>query len=105
MTEPRTLLQSIWDDHIVQTSEDGTQLLYVDRILPHEISSPQAFEALRAAGLKLRRPETVLGVAGHVSYVRLQSTASRRAESSPGERGKALELVGPAGLEPATKGL
>ncbi len=65
MSRPRTLFKKIWDDHVIQTLEDGTCLLYVDRILLHEISSPQAFEALRTAGAKIRRPETVLGVADH----------------------------------------
>ena len=65
MTRPRTLFEKIWDDHVIQALEDGNCLLYVDRILLHEISSPQAFEALRAVGAKLRRPETVLGVADH----------------------------------------
>ncbi|WP_462319983.1 3-isopropylmalate dehydratase large subunit [Halochromatium sp.] len=63
--QPRTLLDTIWDDHIVRTDEHGTALLYIDRQLVHEVTSPQAFEGLRLAGRKPRRPEANLAVPDH----------------------------------------
>ncbi len=62
---PRTLFQKIWDDHIVDRSADGTCLIYIDRHLVHEVTSPQAFEGLRMAGRKVRRPEATLAVCDH----------------------------------------
>ena len=56
MTAPRTLYDKIWDDHVVDVGPDGTALLYIDRHLVHEVTSPQAFEGLRLAGRRLRRP-------------------------------------------------
>ena len=49
MSKPRTLFEKIWDDHVVERSEDGTCLIYIDRHLVHEVTSPQAFEGLRMA--------------------------------------------------------
>ena len=62
---PRTLFDKIWDSHVVHRQEDGTCLLYIDRHLVHEVTSPQAFEGLRMAGRKVRRPEATLAVADH----------------------------------------
>ena len=62
---PRTLYQKIWDAHVVRRQDDGTCLLYIDRHLVHEVTSPQAFEALRNAGRKVRRPEATLATADH----------------------------------------
>ena len=62
---PRTLYDKIWDDHLVSTDEDGTSLLYIDRHLVHEVTSPQAFEGLRIAGRKVRHPERTLAVVDH----------------------------------------
>ena len=62
---PKTLYDKIWDDHLVQEDEDGTALLYVDRHLVHEVTSPQAFEGLRIEGRKVRRPELTLAVPDH----------------------------------------
>jgi 3-isopropylmalate/(R)-2-methylmalate dehydratase large subunit len=64
-TAPRTLFQKIWDDHIIERSDDGTCLIYIDRHLVHEVTSPQAFEGLRAAKRKVRRPENTLAVVDH----------------------------------------
>ncbi len=61
----RTLYDKIWDDHVVHTSEDGTCLLYIDRHLVHEVTSPQAFEGLRMAGRKVRAPEKTIAVPDH----------------------------------------
>lgn len=61
----KTLFDKIWDAHLVHTQEDGTSLIYIDRHLVHEVTSPQAFEGLRVAGRKVRRPDAVLAVADH----------------------------------------
>ena len=65
MTTPKTLYDKIWDDHLVDTQEDGTCLLYNDRHLVHEVTSPQAFEGLRMTGRKPRAPEKTLAVVDH----------------------------------------
>ena len=65
MTAPRTLYDKIFDDHIVDRQEDGTCLLYIDRHLVHEVTSPQAFEGLRMSGRKVRQPEKTLAVVDH----------------------------------------
>jgi 3-isopropylmalate/(R)-2-methylmalate dehydratase large subunit len=62
---PRTLYDKIWDDHLVDQQPDGTCLLYVDRHLVHEVTSPQAFEGLRLAGRKVRAPQKTLAVVDH----------------------------------------
>ncbi|MBA4490625.1 3-isopropylmalate dehydratase large subunit [Paracoccus sp. S1E-3] len=62
---PRTLYDKIWDAHIVDTTEDGTSILYIDRHLVHEVTSPQAFEGLRMAGRKVRRPDQTIAVPDH----------------------------------------
>ena len=61
----KTLYDKIWDDHVVHEAEDGTCLLYIDRHLVHEVTSPQAFEGLRMAGRKVRAPEKTLAVVDH----------------------------------------
>ena len=63
--KPRTLYDKIWDDHLVDIQPDGTCLLYIDRHLVHEVTSPQAFEGLRASGRKVRAPEKTLAVVDH----------------------------------------
>src|SRR4051794_4898198 len=65
MANPRTLFDKIWDSHVVDRQEDGTCLIYIDRHLVHEVTSPQAFEGLRMAGRKVRRPDLTLAVADH----------------------------------------
>ena len=62
---PLTLYDKIWNEHLVHQQEDGTALLYVDRHLIHEVTSPQAFEGLRAANRKVRQPNLTLAVADH----------------------------------------
>ncbi|MXP25565.1 3-isopropylmalate dehydratase large subunit [Altererythrobacter indicus] len=61
----RTLYEKIWDAHVVERRDDGTCLIFIDRHLIHEVTSPQAFEALRLSGRKLRRPELMLAVPDH----------------------------------------
>ncbi|TWB23932.1 3-isopropylmalate dehydratase large subunit [Nitrospirillum bahiense] len=65
MGKPRTLYDKIWDSHVVHRQEDGTCVLYIDLHLVHEVTSPQAFEGLRMAGRKVRRPSATLAVADH----------------------------------------
>src|SRR5438477_4342849 len=65
MAKPRTLYDKIWDDHLVDEQPDGTCLLYIDRHLVHEVTSPQAFEGLRATGRQVRAPEKTLAVVDH----------------------------------------
>ncbi|MFN3388361.1 MAG: 3-isopropylmalate dehydratase large subunit [Allosphingosinicella sp.] len=73
MSAARTLYEKIWDAHVVERRPDGTCLVYIDRHLVHEVTSPQAFEGLRAAGRKVRRPDLTLAVADH----NLPTTAPR----------------------------
>ncbi len=61
----RTLYDKIWDEHVVHTEEDGTSILYIDRHLVHEVTSPQAFEGLREAGRKVWRVSSIVATADH----------------------------------------
>jgi len=78
MTKPRTLYEKIWDAHVVERRPDGTCLIYIDRHLIHEVTSPQAFEGLRAAGRAVRRPDLTLAVPDH----NLPTTARRAPDGS-----------------------
>ena len=62
---PKTLFDKVWDAHVVERLEDGTCVLYIDRHLVHEVTSPQAFEGLRAAGRRVRRPDATIAVTDH----------------------------------------
>jgi 3-isopropylmalate/(R)-2-methylmalate dehydratase large subunit len=62
---PRTLFDKVWDAHVVDRMEDGTCVLYIDRHLVHEVTSPQAFEGLRLAGRRVRRPDATVAVVDH----------------------------------------
>ncbi|PZU15724.1 MAG: 3-isopropylmalate dehydratase large subunit [Citromicrobium sp.] len=64
-SRPRTLYEKIWDAHLVESRPDGTAILYIDRHLIHEVTSPQAFDGLRAAGRPVRRPDLTLAVPDH----------------------------------------
>ncbi len=64
-SKPRTLYEKIWDTHVIEQRDDGTCLIFIDRHLVHEVTSPQAFEALRLNGRKVRRPELTLAVPDH----------------------------------------
>jgi 3-isopropylmalate/(R)-2-methylmalate dehydratase large subunit len=68
---PRTLYEKIWEAHVVQQRDDGTALVYIDRHLVHEVTSPQAFDGLRANGRRVRRPDLTLAVPDH----NIQTTA------------------------------
>src|SRR5258708_1367993 len=65
MSKPTTLYDKIWNDHLVHEADDGNCLLYIDRHLVHEVTSPQAFEGLRATGRKVHAPEKTLAVVDH----------------------------------------
>ena len=65
MSAPKTLYDKIWADHLVDEAEDGTCLIYIDRHLVHEVTSPQAFEGLRLTGRTVRAPEKTLAVVDH----------------------------------------
>jgi len=65
MTAPRTLFEKVWDTHVVHQAAGGPALLYVDLHLVHEVTSPQAFEGLRLAGRRVRRPERTLATVDH----------------------------------------
>jgi 3-isopropylmalate/(R)-2-methylmalate dehydratase large subunit len=73
-TKPRTLFDKIWDSHVVERLPDGTCILYIDRHLVHEVTSPQAFEGLRMAGRRVRRPDATIAVVDH----NVPTTADRR---------------------------
>ncbi len=64
-SKPRTLYEKIWDDHVVETRPDGTSLIYIDRHLVHEVTSPQAFAGLAREGRTVRRPDLTLAVPDH----------------------------------------
>ncbi|MEA3264051.1 MAG: 3-isopropylmalate dehydratase large subunit [Pseudomonadota bacterium] len=95
-SQPRTLYQKIWDAHTVETRDDGTALIFIDRHLVHEVTSPQAFEALRVAGRKVRRPDLTLAVPDH----NLPTTARRTAS---GARVPIADLESAAQLEALEK--
>ena len=78
-TRPRTLYEKIWDAHVVERRDDGTCLIYIDRHLVHEVTSPQAFEALRLYGRKVRRPDLTLAVPDHnlPTTARLDASGAR----------------------------
>src|ERR1700691_2419614 len=65
MAKPRTLYDKIWEDHLVDQEPDGTALIYIDRHLVHEVTSPQAFEGLRLSGRKVHSPDKTLCVVDH----------------------------------------
>ena len=63
--KPRTLFDKIWDYHLINTQDDGASLIYIDRHLVHEVTSPQAFEGLRLSGRSVNSPHRTLAVADH----------------------------------------
>ncbi len=81
MANPRTLYDKIWDDHVIETS-GGASLIYIDRHLIHEVTSPQAFEGLRMAGRRVRAPEKTLAVVDH----NIQTTDRSKGIADPESR-------------------
>jgi 3-isopropylmalate/(R)-2-methylmalate dehydratase large subunit len=99
-SRPRTLYEKIWDAHVVETRDDGTALLFIDRHLVHEVTSPQAFEALRLSGRKVRRPDLTLAGPDHnlPTTARLDAIGRRIpiADSASATQLAALEVNAPA---------
>ncbi|WP_416906850.1 MAG: 3-isopropylmalate dehydratase large subunit [Polymorphobacter sp.] len=77
----RTLYQKLWDDHVVAERADGTTLLYIDRHLAHEVSTPQSFEILRTRGRTVRRPQTHVAVPDHAVSTRSRSLGGGEARA------------------------
>ena len=65
MASPRTLFDKIWESHVIAPQGEGTYLIYIDLHLIHEVTTPQAFEGLKLAGRKVRRPDATMAVADH----------------------------------------
>ena len=65
MSKPRTLFEKVWDEHVICEPSDQPPLIYIDLHLVHEVTSPQAFDGLRAAGRKVRRPERTIATVDH----------------------------------------
>ena len=65
MDSPKTLFDKVWDNHMVGKLDSGQSILYIDRHLVHEVTSPQAFEGLNLKNRNVRRPDLTLGVADH----------------------------------------
>ena len=85
MTQASTLYQKIWDAHVVSRRDDGTCLIFIDRHLVHEVTSPQAFAGLKANGRKVRRPDLTLAVPDHnlPTTARLDATGARLPIADP----------------------
>src|ERR1044071_6459701 len=86
---PRTLFEKIWNAHVVRQAEDQPTLLYIDRHLIHEVTSPQAFDGLRVAGRRVRRPDLTLAVPDHNVPTTRRTTAD----------GRRLPIADPASAE------
>ena len=91
---PQTLYEKIWDAHVVDRRDDGTCLIYIDRHLVHEVTSPQAFEGLRAAGRRVRRPDLTLAVPDHnlPTTPRRDAAGSRLPIADPASAGQLAAL-------------
>ncbi|CAN5210904.1 3-isopropylmalate dehydratase large subunit [soil metagenome] len=100
MTKPTTLYEKIWNAHVIDRREDGTCLIYIDRHLVHEVTSPQAFEGLRLAGRPVRRPDLTLAVPDHnlPTTARLDANGQRIpiADVESAQQLAALEANAPA---------
>src|SRR6186713_1941227 len=99
-SKPRTLYEKIWDAHVIERREHDTSLIFIDRHLVHEVTSPQAFEALRLNGRKVRRPELTLAVPDHnlPTTARIDADGNRVPIADAESRGQleALEHNAPA---------
>ncbi len=99
-SKPQTLYEKIWNAHVVDRRDDGTCLIYIDRHLVHEVTSPQAFEGLRAAGRTVRRPDLTLAVPDHnlPTTARLDAAGKRIPIADPesAQQLAALEANAPA---------
>ncbi len=93
-SKPRTLYEKIWDEHVIERRDDGTCLIFIDRHLVHEVTSPQAFEALRLNGRKVRHPELTLAVPDHnlPTTPRLDAAGNRVPIADPESRDQLAAL-------------
>ncbi len=93
-SKPRTLYEKIWDEHVIERRDDGTCLIFIDRHLVHEVTSPQAFEALRMNGRKVRHPELTLAVPDHnlPTTPRLDAAGNRVPIADPESRDQLAAL-------------
>ena len=93
-SKPRTLFEKIWDEHVIERRDDGTCLIFIDRHLVHEVTSPQAFEALRMTGRKVRHPELTLAVPDHnlPTTPRLDAAGNRVPIADPESRDQLAAL-------------
>lgn len=100
MAQAKTLYEKIWDAHVVDQRDDGTAIIFIDRHLVHEVTSPQAFEGLRMAGRKVRRPDLTLAVPDHnvPTTPRVDAQGNRLPIEDPESRAQleALERNAPA---------
>ena len=94
MTKARTLYEKIWDAHVVARRDDGTCLIFIDRHLVHEVTSPQAFAGLKANGRKVRRPELTLAVPDHnvPTTARVDASGNRLPIADPESAGQLVAL-------------
>ena len=102
--QPQTLYDKLWSSHVVREESDGTALIYIDRHLVHEVTSPQAFEGLKLAGRKPWRIESVVATADHNTPTRnwdqgIQDPARYGAMLAPG-----FELAAPLALVASSPG-
>ena len=85
--EPKTLFDKIWDSHVVQSIEDGPDVLYIDQHYIHEVTSPQAFNGLKERGIPVFRPEKTLATADHnIPTDKSGQTYQGRAVKEPGRQ-------------------
>ena len=91
-TPPQTLFDKLWQSHLVDQTEDGESLIYVDRHLVYEVTSPQAFEGLRLSGRKPWRPETTMAVADHNVPTTAAQRTSLEAIADPLSRAQVRQL-------------
>ncbi|MCI0465910.1 MAG: aconitase family protein, partial [Beijerinckiaceae bacterium] len=89
MGKARTLYDKIWDDHLVHAEPDGVSLIYIDRHLVHEVTSPQAFEGLRLSGRRVRAPQKTLAVVDH----NVPTTGRSKGIEDPESRVQVAELA------------
>src|SRR3954471_21093008 len=93
-SRPLTLYEKIWASHVVERRDDGTCLIYIDRHLIHEVTSPQAFAGLRAAGRKVRRPHlTLAGPAHNLPNTPPRDAAGRRLPIADPESAAQLDAL------------
>ena len=94
---PKTLFDKIWSEHLVGQREDGTSLLYIDRHLVHEVTSPQAFEGLKISNRPVHRPEATIAVADHnvptINRQNIEDPQSKKLQSRRFSRKNECKIV------------